>query len=504
MRRTGIRLAVLLACLLGVAVFAASAQAQLSVESFETTTTNSQAGGHPDLRTSFQLGGVGNAEVPRDIAFDLPVGYFGNPKVLTNCSSRDYALEQCPPNAQVGLITIRAEYEGQQNFLLGTAPIFSVEPTSENEAARFAFIVPKLDIPIAIPVTVRSATDYGLRFTVSGITQRTPLTAADLTFWGFPAATTHTPERFPKGAPGNPSGCPEEVGTGCIATGVVASVPLRPFTGNPSVCGAPEPTFLSVVTYQRPAAAVSAGSSYPPIEECERQTFSPLAQAELTSKEIDSPSGMDLRFAIPQAQTLAASPSSLRAVTLRLPEELTINPDAADGQSACSDSDAEIGVEVPAHCPDNAKVGTVKMTSESLPGALEGSIYFGEPRPGNQYRLLLIADGFGIHVKLEGKLLPDPSTGRLFAEFQNLPQLPLENFEVHLFASDRGVFATPTHCAIYAVETDLFPWNSALADQRGRLGLSLASGPGGSKCPSRRRSRPAPRTRKRAPSAASP
>ena len=47
-------------------------------------------------------------------------------------------------------------------------------PDSE-ETALFEFVVPTLDIPIAIPVTVRTATDYGLRFTVADITQLAPL-----------------------------------------------------------------------------------------------------------------------------------------------------------------------------------------------------------------------------------------------------------------------------------------------------------------------------------------
>ena len=192
---------------------------------------------------------------------------------------------------------------------------------------------------------------------------------------------------------------------------------------------------------------------------------------------------MDFEFTIPQAQSLAASPSQLRAVTLLFPEELTINPDAADGQTACSEADAEIGSEVPAHCPDSSKVGTVTISSESLPGDITGSIYFGEPKPGNQYRLLIVADGYGIHSKLEGRLLPNSATGRLTAEFEDLPQLPFDRFAFHLFASDRGVFATPTHCAVYRMESRLYPWNPQLPDQRGGFGLGLGSGPNGTSCP---------------------
>ena len=87
------------------------------------------------------------------------------------------------------------------------------------------------------------------------------------------------------------------------------------------------------------------------------------------------------------------------------------------------------------------------MHTPALEGPLEGSLYIGEPQPGNQYRLFMIFDGFGIHAKLIGKLLPDPKTGQITAEFNDLPQLPFEKFSMSVFASDRGVFATPTNCS---------------------------------------------------------
>ena len=70
--------------------------------------------------------------------------------------------------------------------------------------------MPVLQIPINIPVTVRTGDDYGLRFTVSNISQLTPLAGADLTIWGYPAADEHDAQRFAKGSPGAPAGCARE------------------------------------------------------------------------------------------------------------------------------------------------------------------------------------------------------------------------------------------------------------------------------------------------------
>jgi hypothetical protein len=483
MPRARTSLLTLLLALLALTAFVGPAQAaDLGIEAFETTTSSSLAGEHPDLHTSFKLKDAGSPEVAKNVTFNTPQGLFGNPSVMARCTALDFALEQCPASAQAGLITIHANYEGDPNYLLGTAPIYSLAAGPE-EAARFAFIVPTIDIPIAIPVTVRSGSDYGLRFTVSGITQTVPVSSADLTFWGFPAAEAHNEQRFPKGSPGNPAGCPGLADSSCNLTPTQAGVPVQPFTGNPSVCGTPMPTTLDVETYQRPGALVHAASSYPAITNCDRQTFKPGAQAALTSPEADSASGLDLQIKAPQAQSKAASPSQLRSAIFTLPEELTINPDAADGQSACTDAQAGFGAEGPSHCPDNAKVGTVQISSAALPGDLDGSIYLGAPLPGNQYRLFMLADGFGINAKFVGKLIPDPSTGKLQAEFRDLPQLPFDEFALHIFASDRGVFATPTHCAVYAIGSDLFPWNSVLPDQRSQFGVSVTEGPNGKPCP---------------------
>ena len=160
--------------------------------------------------------------------------------------------------------------------------------------------------------------------------------------------------------------------------------------------------------------------------------------------------------------------------------------------------------------PTTPRSARSTIQSGCAPGDLDGSIYLGEPKPGNQYRLFLLADGFGIHAKLLGKLIPDPQTGQLTAEFDDLPQVPFEKFEIHLFASDRGILATPTQCAVYAVDTHLYPWNAEPADQQLPVRRQRHAGPerqalpGRARAPSPPSSRPAPPTPPPAPSLTSP
>ena len=465
--------------LLVMAFGANSALASEAVEAFSVTPSTAQAGAHPDIEVSVALQSPGSPEAAKDLTVDTPEGLFGNPNAIDRCSSVDFAQQQCPSSTQAGLVTIRANYAGETEKLLGTAPIYDLAPAAE-QPALFGFVVPLLNIPIDIPVTVRTGSDYGLRFKVAGLTQLAPLAGADLTFWGFPAASSHDSQRFPKGT----VACPGEADTACLSKSIAAGLSVHPLTDNPSVCsGEALAVGLEVSTYQDPDHPTHTDAAYPETIGCQQPTFEPVLQASPTTREADSPSGLDLVLNDPQPLGLAATPSSIQRAVVTMPEEFTINPDAADGQGSCLDSEAGFGTELAGRCPDNSKIGTFQIASTALDGPLSGSIYIGTPQSGNQYRLFLIADGFGIHVHLLGSVRPDPITGRVIAYFEDLPQVPFSSFQLHLFASDRGLMATPIRCDIYSVMAQFFPWNGALPDVKSTQFFVTESAPGGSLCP---------------------
>ena len=465
-----------------LAAAAAPACATEPIESFSSSLSTNQAGAHPDIETSFTLSNPSAPETARNAIFNAPEGVFGNPNAVPRCSSSDYAQQACPSNTQVGLITITANYEGDPSYLLGTAPIYDLTPGPHT--ALLGFTVPVLDISINVPVNVRTGSDYGLRFTVSNLTQLSPLAGADLIFWGFPADESHDAERFAKGSIGSPAGCPGLADAGCVGLPNKAGIAVRPFTDNPTTCpGEPLNVSLDVETYQDPGHFSRATDSYSPIAECEKEVFKPVLTVGTTTSEADSPSGLNISLSDPQFLGFAASPSQLESATVVLPPDLTINPDAADGQTSCTDAEANFDSEGPAQCPDSSKIGTVEIHSVALDGTLEGAIYIGEPKPGDQYRFFMVVGGFGINAKLVGTFRPDPATGQVTAYFEDLPQVPFDLFDVHLFASDRGLMATPTACRLYQVEGLFLPWNRALPPVSSSSQISIESGPNGSQCP---------------------
>ncbi len=215
-----------------------------------------------------------------------------------------------------------------------------------------------------------------------------------------------------KARPGNPAGCPDLANTTCMG-GAEASISVHPLTDNPTTCTAePLTSTLEVQTYQDPEHLSKEQDAYPATEGCENETFQPVLFASPTTEQTDSPSGLNVELSAPQFQGFAVSPSEIKSAAVTLPEGFTVNPDAADGQTACTDAQANFKSEGPAECPDSAKIGTFTIGSSTLNGPLEGSVYIGEPEAGNQYRLFEIASGFGINAKLIGSIKPNPKRGR--------------------------------------------------------------------------------------------
>ena len=140
--------------------------------------------------------------------------------------------------------------------------------------------------------------------------------------------------------------------------------------------------------------------SYPATTGCDHEVFNPVLFASPTTSETDSPSGLNIKLSAPQFLGFAASPSELKAATVTLPPGLTINPDAADGQTIVHRSRGELRLRGASRMPRQLQDRHLRDRHPSAAGPLDGSVYIGEPKPGNQYRLFLVASGFGINAKL--------------------------------------------------------------------------------------------------------
>jgi hypothetical protein len=453
----------------------APASASTPIYSFTVSPSSTQAGGHPNLTFQFELGsrvenppGGCGCQDAKTAVVKTPPGLIGDPHATPQCNIADFSALSCPVDSQVGVALVTVE-----GFIHLPAAVYNLEPFP-GTAGLLGFNIPLFAFPVFITQNSRTESDYGLTSTTAGVSRLLPVTGYELTLWGVPASPSNDAMRSPRGwdffdkgdsFPPTPSNSPEE-----------------PFLDNPTSCGEPLGASLEVLSYD--GGTTHAEASYPQTTGCDRLSFNPSLSAEPTTEETDSASGLDVDLSVPQLESpTTPSPSEIKATTVTLPEGFSINPNAADGKTSCSSAQAQFGTANEAQCPEASKVGTLIVESAALPGPLPGYVYLGQPQPGERYRLWLVADGFGLHVKLPGDVAADPQTGQLEVFFKNLPETPFTTFDMHFFGSERGLLATPTRCGTYPVKSTFTPWDAALPDQTSTQFFTLGSGPDGMPCP---------------------
>jgi hypothetical protein len=505
--RTWRRLAMVAGALVATVLFAAMlsdrANAEVPIHGFDADATASQAGGHPDVMIRVEVGTLATEGVEpcfcnaiKNIIVNTPTGFIGAPKNVPQCKAEELSAGICPADTQVGAVAVRLFAPLSAGGVYFVQPLYNMEPRP-GQLALLATLAPLLQSPIYTVVSARTESDYGLEFNTSGIPRLIPPNEITQFTWGVPADPVHSPLRWPTLSPGKSASCfgggsplPEmsenkfpfeDCGFGGPPP-TPAINPPAPFLISPTDCIGPLTATLDTEGYE--FGKDHAESPWPETTGCDQLTFEPTLSAQTTTSEADSPSGLDVNLKVPQTLSATSpSPSQIRAVRVTLPPGLTVDPNVADGKSACTDAQARFGTRDEAQCPEFSKIGTLTIRSSSLPAPLPGYMYLGEPLPGNRYRVFLVADGFSLHIKLPGTVTPNPQTGQLEIAFENLPQTPFEEFDMHIFGAERGLLATPTQCGTYAVNSEFEPWDHELPNQTSVQFFEIDSGPGGAPCP---------------------
>jgi hypothetical protein len=500
---SALALALVVLCALG----GGSAAAKAPIYSFRSEPESTRAGSHPDIVSEFKLGTRYNqgyskcaCNDPKEVVIHAPPGVIANPHVLSICTAAQAATYTCSANAQAGFVIVR-DIVGIFNVI----PLYRTVPQA-GQAALFEFAPPEIGQANSqyISINARTGSDYGLDFRSEDIEHIAPPEYVAQVFWGLPASPGHEFLRF---GPNEvqlfcaanpldelledhvPAQCEELASAGGSTSlteapkgRVASSLPLKPFTELPTSCVGPLRATIETLAYDNETDQAEA--QWPGTTGCDQLSFSPSLSANPTTAETDTAAGLDVKLTVPQYQDPETpSPSEIRATTMTLPPGFSINPNAANGKTSCSDVQAGFGTIEPAQCPEFAKVGTDELESSALPGPIPGAIYLGEPKPGDRYRMILTAGGFGTFVKIAGSVHADPQTGQLVVSFQDLPQAPFQEFDLHFFGSERGLLATPTQCGAYSVHTTFTPWDAEISEQSSTQFFVLDSGPGGSPCP---------------------
>jgi hypothetical protein len=432
---------VLLAAVLGGLVlggWAARARADFGYVpgSFSAALGSSQAGAHADLTTAFAFNahpdpsflGLRNAsdDNPKDIVVQIPPGLAGNPEAYPKCNDADLANQQCAADTQVGFASIALEPLPDGS----PTPVYNMVP-QDGHPAEFG-MNPLGKALVHLVISLRTGGDYGFTGTVANVSSNLSLLGTTLTLWGVPADPSHDMQRF---APG-------------VGFGAASSHALTPFLSNPTQCATAGVTTITADSWQNPGVFLVPVESAPQqMSGCDLLSFSPSVSFQPQDRRVGVPSSYTVDVHEPQNDSVTGlATAALKKAVVTLPEGVTVSPSAADGLQGCSD--AQIGLDNASDpsCPDASKVGSVEIKTALLPAPLHGSVYQGTQTPGHLLRIFIVAQGFGVLIKLPGSVDLDPVTGQITTTVDNSPQVPFDDFILSFKGGARAPLSNPRTC----------------------------------------------------------
>ncbi len=453
---------------------AESSPACFGVESVSASLSTTQAGAHPDLTLDVSVkrnplskpnvfGLKDSYAAARNIRIETPPGLIGDPNVFglpQQCTAQQLSgafTEEsggCPNGSQVGISTIFA-YQLTGKF---KEPVYMMTPPGGDVVARLGTFAGTF--PIFIDLRLRSGSDYGLTAEVVDAPAVARLVELDTTLWGVPASPVHDTER-------------------CTALEAFeekcANLPKRPpggqvlpFLTNPTRCGVPLEVGVNASSWVEPEfkPGNEARTSMPAISGCDSLPFGPSLEAVPTSHHTSTPTGLDLTIKLPASEGVEVlEPSQIRYMRIDFPPGLAIDNGAADGLGTCSAAEVGFETDEASHCPDAAKLAATEFDVPVLERNLKGAIYLREPEPGDPFRVWIVADDLGLHIKLPGDLGVDKSTGQVHSivlgapKLEGIPQAPLREVKLLLKSGFRAPLITPDRCGTFVTHYEFIPWS---------------------------------------------
>jgi hypothetical protein len=396
-------------------------------------------------------------EDARDIVAQLPLGFGSSILAAQQCTFAELTRhsqsgeEQCPASSIVGhLETWPAEETGIDS------PIFNMVP-ERGAAAEFAYI----DLTGGTHVFYGGVVPTPKGYVVQVINPELPqvnLHSVEVIFYGNPV------ERDETGGQAIPLFTDPD---NCTGEAPAAKIFMDSWQHPAKFSADGTPVNLDEPQWAR------AESKWPLMTGCDSLRFNPEFEAQPTTHEADSPSGLNAQIKVPQpeAPEVVATPT-MKTATVTFPEGMTVDPSAGGGLEACSN--AQIGWEgptvfdfspAPPTCPEGSKIGELELETPLLPGVLHGQMYLAAQNEnpfGSVFATYVVVHDpvTGIILKIAGEVKPDSNTGRLVAVFAENPDLPFSDLKLHFFGGPRAEFATPQSCGDFGIAAELEPWSA--------------------------------------------
>ncbi|HEV3321938.1 MAG TPA: hypothetical protein VG147_07065, partial [Solirubrobacteraceae bacterium] len=279
-----------------------------------------------------------------------------------------------------------------------------------------------------------------------------------------------------------------------------------PFLILPTSCTSELQSVVEGDSWQQEGTFKELGTSLMPgLGGCSNLPFGGEIQVSPDVQSASTPSGLSVDVKVPQQDALnpaGLAPSSVRDITVALPEGIALNPAASDGLQACSEEQIGLDNALEVACPNASKVATVTIHTPLLPNPLKGFAYLAQPQnfPGppqeNPFQslvaLYVVAKDpvSGVIIKLAGQITLS-ATGQITTTFTNSPQLPFETAELSFFGGERAPLSTPALCRLpggegYVTHATFTPWSGTPAAPeltQASSEFDITSGANGAPCP---------------------
>ena len=439
----------------------------------------------------------------KDLHLDLPPGLIENPAAVPKCTQElfhtprvspfedAHSGESCPDKTQIGTIELRSSFAGGSTRAFG---VFNLNPPpgfpSQFGAAPYG-------APIAITPRIReTGAEYGVTLDLENFPQQLDSYGFTLKLWGTPWSVAHNGER------GNClNGDEPALPNAKCSVGRPLFNARQAYLTLPASCSTPMSFKVSATSWQQPGE-VKAASESAPLQECDSLGFGPAPIARLNTDRAGSPSGFDFTLQGDSEGLLEPdlrASSQIKKAVIAMPEGMTVNPSVGAGLGVCTPEQyaAETLSSAPgAGCPNVSRIGELVVKSPLFEGEVKGGLFLAEPDDPEQageenpfdslIALYMVAKApeRGVMIRLAGKTVADPRSGRLTTTFDGLPQLPYSSFNVHFRDGQRTPLATPASCGTYSTKVTLTPWLDPGAQPTYDSLFQLKTGIGGGSCPS--------------------
>lgn len=416
-----------------------------------------QASGHGGATVSFERGGTETEDI-KSVRLDLPPGVFANPEsAQPKCTAAQFNADNCPAASNVGSVDVTVKAASLLDLdIHGTIDILDPDPGQtatlglslrpDKICILYVFCAVPQKIFLKTGIQVKTYQDQGLTTVTndspSTATVGIPIVVATPTL-ELPITINRMQLQFQ-----SRSGV-ETTSESCTGWGwfkrctTTTNPPAGAYFFRQSGSCTPAPVYVAITSVQNNVA--SATTSYTPTG-CSSVPFNPGLS--FTPANRDSNVGTPVTFDLTIPEADAAIQHSLpKVVDADFPTGSGLDLAALSGVDNCSE--AQLLVR---NCPASSIIGNANTFSKYLPGipastpGLSGNVYAMSVGAVVDIAVELIGPRDTV-VLFRGSMGSrgdaDNGTGRVYALFDRIPQLPFGSFSLTL---TKPVYKNPSTC----------------------------------------------------------